>query len=187
MPILASEPDAFPENLFDSDTVLPTDGRAWWVLHTRPRQEKSLARQLHAEGLPYYLPSVARRSLIRGRVMTAHIPLFPSYLFLLGDDRERVRALTTGRVVRTLAVVDQPRAWHDLRQIQTLIASGTPIRPEDKLEPGILVEIHSGPLCGLQGRILRGASGNRFVVQVDFIQKGASVEIEDYLLSPLNN
>ena len=31
----------------------------------------------------------------------------------------------------------------------------------------------SGPLAGLKGKILRTASGRRFVVEVDFIQQGA--------------
>jgi len=161
-----------------------TDGdRAWCVLHTRPRQEKSIARDLLDRQVPFYLPLIARRNRVRGRVLTAHIPLFTSYVFVLASEAERIRALATRRVVRSIAVDSQDLLWRDLRQIQRLIAIGAPITPEDKLAPGMEVEIQSGPLTGLRGKILRTASGQRFVVQVDFIQRGASVELDDFTLT----
>ena len=94
------------------------------MLHTKPRQEKSLARQLGDKQLPFYLPVVARRVPVRGRVLTSFVPLFPGYVFLLADRDERVAALATARVVRSLVVPDQTLLWNDLRQVQRLIASG---------------------------------------------------------------
>jgi transcriptional antiterminator RfaH len=73
--------------------------------------------------------------------------------------------------------------WQDLRQIHRLITAGLPITPENRLASGMMVEITSGPLTGLRGRILRSASGQRFVVQIDFIQRGASVELDDFTLT----
>jgi transcriptional antiterminator RfaH len=183
MPILKAEPELFPEQLFADEAQAAHTDASWWLLHTRPRQEKSLARQLFEAQVPFYLPLIAHRSLIRGRVMTSHIPLFTSYLFLLvGHDEDRIRALATKRVVKSLKVTDQQTLWRDLSQIRRLIDSGAPITPEDRLAPGMLVEIHSGPLTGLTGTIIRSASRRRFVVRVDFIQRGASVELDDYTL-----
>lgn len=179
MPILPSEPTTFPENLFADPAT--NDGRHWWVLHTRPRQEKCLARELRELQLSYFLPVLSRRTRVRGRELVSLVPLFTSYVFLLAkDDRERVRALATHRVAHCLPVKDQAELWHDLRQVHQLIESGEPITPEQKLGPGMAVEIQSGPLAGLRGKILRTASGRRFVVLVDFIQQGASVLLDDY-------
>jgi transcription antitermination factor NusG len=185
MPILPAEPDVFPGELFADEPSALSGPRDWWVLHTRPRQEKSLARRLHAQGVPFYLPTVARRGRVRGRVLTARVPLFPGYLFLWGDAADRQSALATNRVVRALAVAEQPRLWDDLRQIHRLLAAGRPVTPEDRLVPGAPVEIAHGPLVGLRGTISRTASGRRFVVQVDFIQRGASVMLDDFALVPL--
>src|SRR5262249_29837258 len=91
-------------------------------------------------------------------------------------------ALATKRVVRSLTVNDQARLWGDLRQLERMIALGQPITPESRLGPGMPVEISSGPLAGLRGKILRNASGRQFVVEVDFIQKGASVVLDDCVL-----
>jgi transcriptional antiterminator RfaH len=188
MPILPAEPDRFPDALFDADADAdadPADPRRWWALHTKPRQEKALARQLSAASVPFYLPCVARRIRIRGRLLTSQVPLFTSYLFLLADRAERVTALATDRVVHAIEVHDQPGLWGDLRQIDQLIRTGALITPEAQLAPGAPVEITCGPLEGLQGTIVRGASGRRFVVRVNFIQQGASVLLEDFALVPL--
>ena len=48
MPILAAEPAHFPEGLFAEAEASLAATRQWWVLHTRPQQEKSLARDLFA-------------------------------------------------------------------------------------------------------------------------------------------
>ena len=56
---------------------------------------------------------------------------------------------------------------------------------EERLEPGDPVEITAGPLAGLSGIVVRAASGRRFVVRVDFIQKGASILLEAGDLVPL--
>jgi transcription antitermination factor NusG len=184
MPILPAEPQIFPDRLFEPDRENSSQ-RNWWVLHTRPRQEKSLARQLHAIGIPFYLPLVQKRLRIRNRPITSHLPLFGGYLFLLADHDERVAALTTQRIVRSLEVADQNQLWCDLAQIHRLIRSGVPIVPEDRLSPGTLVEIRSGPLAGLRGKIQASASRRRFVVEVNFIHRGASILLEDFTLAPV--
>jgi hypothetical protein len=118
-------------------------------------------------------------------VLTAHLPLFPGYLFLCADRDERLAALASNRVVHALAVHDQERLWDDLRQIDRLLGAGLPVATESRLAPGTPVEITTGPLAGLCGTVVRTASGRRFVVRVDFIQQGASVLLEDCALLPL--
>src|SRR5262249_3823705 len=144
MPILSAEPALYPEYLFDEVRPAEVAERSWWVLHTRPRQEKRLAQHLNASQIPFFLPTVSRKVRVRSRVVLSHLPLFASYLFLLGTREERLAALNTGRVVHSLDVKDQEGLWHDLWQVQRLIASGAPLTPEGQLLPGTQVEIRSG-------------------------------------------
>jgi hypothetical protein len=105
-----------PERAAFQDGLPPeSEGRPWWALHTRPRQEKSLTRQLCDRFLPFHLLLIERCCL-----------------------------------------------WKDLRPRHRLIASGAPLTPEDRLAPGMRLEIVSGPIAAWHGRILR-ASGRRFV------------------------
>ncbi len=186
MPVLPAEPHLFPDCLFDDVEPPEIRDRAWQVLHVFPRQEKTLARHLRQKSIPFYLPLIFHRFRLRARTMTSYLPLFPGYLFLLGTRDERLAAVSTHRVVRSLEVIDQEGLWHDLQQINRLIATGAPITPESRLGPGMPVEIRNGPLAGLRGKIIRRASGDRFVVQIDFIQKGASVLLEDFNLTSLS-
>jgi hypothetical protein len=186
MPLLPAEPELFPTDLFRETSVHQSMDRAWWVLHTRPRQEKSLARVLFETGIPFFLPQIANRRKVRRSVVVSYVPLFPSYLFLLADGDERVGALATGRVVRSLKVADQAGLWNDLTQVNRLICSGAPLKPEDRLVSGLAVMIRGGPLAGLKGTIVRTSSGQRFIVRVDFIQQGASVLVNDVDLVPVD-
>ncbi|HYV35837.1 MAG TPA: transcription termination/antitermination NusG family protein [Gemmataceae bacterium] len=183
MPLLAAEPNVYPADLFDLGAEAVAAESHWWVLHTRPRQEKALARQLLEHRVPFYLPTIAKRLRIKGRNLTSHVPLFPGYAFMMADREQRVAALTTNRIFHTLPVTNQNALWNDLRQISHLITTGAAITPEDRLAPGDIVEITSGPLTGLKGKILRTATGQRFVVEVDFIQRGASVMLDDSCLT----
>jgi transcriptional antiterminator RfaH len=184
MPILPPEPALYPDDLFSLDCPAAA-GASWSVLHSKPRQEKRLLSDLRERRLPCYLPLVERRLVIRGRPVSSFVPLFEGYVFLLARGDDRLPALATRRVVRTLRVADQQQLWQDLRQVHRLIASGAPLTAQAGLAPGALVEIRCGPLAGLRGRILRTANGCRFIVQVNFIQQGASVVVDEANLAPL--
>ena len=67
------------------------------------------------------------------------------------------------------------------------MASGVPLAAEGRLEPGTLVEITSGPLAGIEGKVLRRGKQLKFFIEVQFLQQGVSVEIEGWMIQPLGN
>src|SRR4051794_11673098 len=103
MPILAAEPSVYPEELFHTD-VSCLGERRLYVLHAKPRQEKALARHLYAAELPFYLPLLHKRALIRAKVVHSLLPLFPGYVFVAVAPAERAGAIFTRHVVRSLDV-----------------------------------------------------------------------------------
>src|SRR5262245_56058197 len=169
-------PDIFPDDLF-ADCPGESSSRQWWVLYTKPRNEKALARQLQAMGVPFYLPLVLKQVVYRNRRMTLQIPLFPGYLFLFGSDEERVRSLTTNRVSRNYSVCDQLALHRDLRQIRQLIAARTPLTVESRLAAGRSVRVRHGSLVGLEGTVISRLGQTRLLISVNFLQQGASVVI----------
>ena len=187
MPVLPLETTIYPEHLLDEAAPAGGGDSRWRLLHTKPRAEKALARQLARRGMAFFLPLYERRLRYRKRVVVSHLPLFPGYLFLHGEHDGRLEALRTDRVVRAIDVVDQQKLHTELRQVQQLISSGVAIAPEERLKPGMLVEITSGPLKGLDGKVLRRGSQYRFVIQVDFLGRGASCEVEGWSLRPVEH
>ena len=184
MPILSEEPTLYPESLLD-DLCQDAPDRRWWVLYTKARQEKAIARDLFNCQVPFYLPQIEKTSVCRGRQIRSFIPLFAGYVFLFGSEDERIRALMTNRISRVLTIDDPARLVYDLQQLRQLISSDAPLTIESRLVPGNRVRIRYGSLGGLEGTVLTRRGKTRLLVAVDFLQQGASVEVEDFLLEPI--
>jgi hypothetical protein len=182
MPLLPLEPYVSPVDLFSNPPAPEFDPGCWWVLHTRPRAEKSLARRFLARNLSFFLPLYQHQWRNRGRLFRAHMPLFPGYIFLRGDVEARLHALETNQVVRTLTVVDDAQLRDDLARVYRMMQAGMLLSPEELLQPGAPVEIVAGPLAGLEGKILRRGKQLRFFVEVHLLQRGVSIEIEGWMI-----
>ena len=74
----------------------------------------------------------------------------------------------------------------ELEQVYRLISSGVPLTVEQRLAPGNRVRVKHGALAGMEGivRVRRGKT--RLIVTVSFLQQGASVEVDDFNLEPLD-
>jgi transcriptional antiterminator RfaH len=180
VPALAAETSVFPESLFIDPLVSTTEEtQNWWVMRTKSRQEKSLARDLLAKEIPFYLPLVQKCAKVRGQRNYSYHPFFPGYVFLYADEDRRVQSLTTNRVVQLLPVRDQAKLWFDLEQIHRMIESNATITFEPQLEPGQRVRINYGSMMGLEGTLIHRRGETKFLVAVDFLQQGASLEIDD--------
>jgi transcriptional antiterminator RfaH len=184
MPILAPEICLNPANLLE-DFAAASPDRRWWALHTKPRQEKALARDLLAQQTPYYLPLIPRVRNIGGRRVRSLLPLFDGYLFLFGTEEERLGALATRRITQVLPVPPAAEIERDLQNIWGLIAAGVPLTPESRLEPGRRVRIKSGSLMGLEGAILSRRGEDRLLIAVHFLEQGVSIQISDFQVEPI--
>lgn len=186
MPILAAEPDLYPENLFDESASMFTQEAAWWAMYCLPRQEKQLMRRLRTVGVAHYCPLIAKRNRSRsGRIRTSYLPLFPAYVFVNGDDDQRHAAVSTGCVSRCLEVSEAESLVSDLHQIHRLIVSGVRLTPEARFAAGKKVRIISGPFLGFEGFVIRRENETRLLVAVNYLQQGASMLLEDCQVEPL--
>jgi transcriptional antiterminator RfaH len=178
----------YPDDLWNEVESHPDPSRRWYCLHTKPRQEKAIARDLRIGRVPFYLPQMIQESRTpAGRKIRSTLPLFGGYLFLLGDDQERVVALKTNRLVTILEVLNQEELVGDLRQIHQMIHSGLEIQPETTAPVGGRVRICSGPLSGLVGKVIRRGKSDHFVAVVQMLGLGATVTLEDWQVEILND
>ena len=198
MPILPAEPELYPPDLFaqrgNGAAPVPAAGNGeadeddvprWWCLHTKPRQEKAAARFLRDHQYPHYLPQITKESRTpAGRKIRSVVPLFPSYLFLLGDTKQRLESFRGGHLVSTLEVEDQEQIDGELGQIHRMLSSGLPVMPEPEYPVGSQVRILSGPLTGLIGTVVRRGNRDHFVALVHFLGRGATVELEGWQIEP---
>jgi transcription antitermination factor NusG len=186
VPILPREPDMHPAELFDRAPQGMAGGGQWWAMYTVARREKELMRRLRALDVAFYAPLVARRTRSPGgRVRESFVPLFASYVFVQGSEQERLQALSTNCVSRTLSVPDGVQLVRDLRQIRQLIELDAPLTVEARIEPGRRVRVRSGSMSGLEGTVVKRRGREWLVVAVEFLGQGASVLLEDFQVEPL--
>jgi transcriptional antiterminator RfaH len=183
MPVLAQQPDIYPSDLLDQPVDLVGSDQAWWAIYTIARREKVLMDRLLRVGIPFYSPLVKQKSRSpSGRRLVSWLPLFPSYVFLYGNEEQRYQALKSNCISRTMPVVDSAQLVQDLRQIRRLIAADAPLTRESRFQPGARVRVRSGSLAGLEGVVIKRRGQDQLLVAVKFLQQGASVAIEDFLV-----
>ncbi len=182
MPILRREPDIFPKDLLSASAGAASEERRWWLVYTKARQEKALARELWERRVPYYLPLIPRDQIISGRRRRSFIPLFSGYVFLFASSGEQARIWLTHRVSTILPVEGGDALRSELRQVQRLIASDAPLSVERRLTPGHRVRIKSGPMAGFEGVVIERRGKTRLLVAVRLLQQGVSVDIDDCVL-----
>lgn len=186
MPILAHEPDVYPDNLFETLEIATDEDKQWYAVHTRPRCEKNLARKLSGADIWHCLPMHEHKYRSpKGRKCVSYLPLFPSYLFLYATEEERYRAMATHNIVRVMDVPDGEQLTFDLRQVKRLLETGASLRPQAQLQPGAHVRVTNGPFLNFEGRIIKRQSGDVLLVVVHYLQQGITIALDDCQVEPL--
>ena len=185
MPIIKKEPDVYPSDLLDSQHPLGDDSWSWYCLYTLSRREKDLMRKLMSRQIACYCPVVAKRYRSpAGRLRTSYIPLFAGYVFMYGDETHQYFAMTTNCISRYQKVVDA-RFPEELRQIQTALSAGVPLTAEARLTRGQRVRVRSGHFKDFEGIVLRREGKTRLLLQLNFLEQGVSMELDEALLTPI--
>jgi transcription termination/antitermination protein NusG len=148
-------------------------------VYTTPRHEKSVARQFEVRQIEAFLPLY--RSVRRwknGCRVSIDRPLFPSYVFASLERHEYGRVLQTPGVLSLVGPGREPVPLAS-SEIESL-RSGLSFRefePHPYLVAGDRVRIHSGPLAGMVGVLVRRKNNLRVVLSLDLIMQSVAVEI----------
>ena len=175
-----------PPSLYPEEAQFALLDGLWRVAHTKPRQEKALARDLLRSSIPYFLPMYEARRRSRGRSWKAVLPLFPGYLFFCGDENDRLKVLETGRIAKLIPVRDQAGLVAELSSLRRVMEVGLGVDPYPALKTKNRCRVRSGPLQGMEGQVVRRKGKARFIVTISILGQGASVEIDGSELEPLD-
>ncbi|MFZ0964591.1 MAG: UpxY family transcription antiterminator [Terriglobia bacterium] len=152
----------------------------WYALHTYPRHEKRVNEGLGSRAIESFLPlyEVMHRWK-NGLRVRVELPLFPGYLFVRIDPRQRVKALSLPGAIAMVGSASGPWALPDA-EIVSLRAQlqSRKFEPYPYLTVGQKVRIKAGPLAGLTGFLVRQSAGLRVVLSMDLIRQAAAVEVD---------
>ena len=159
----------------------------WYATYVCSRHEKQVLSQLQERNVNCFLPLYRSVRRWKDRRKELELVLFPGYVFVHIDLKERLRVLQLPSVVRFVSFNGQPAALPDA-EIETLtrgLASGIRAEPHPYLRVGQRVHIRYGPLAGAQGILLRRKDKLRVVHSIDLIMRSVAVEVDEADVEPI--
>ena len=159
----------------------------WYALHTYPRHEKRVYEDLGLRAIESFLPLYETvHHWKNGCKVRVELPLFPGYLFVRIDPRQRFKALCLPGAVSMVGSVSGPWALPDaeIASLRTRLQSRR-FEPHPYLAIGQKVRIKSGPLADLTGFLVRLSGGLRVVLSVELIRQAAAVEVDADDVEPI--
>lgn len=157
-----------------------TPVRKWFVLYTKPRYEKKTYYLLQGENIECFLPMREELHQWADRKKSVEVPLFTNYIFILVNEKERMKALELDGAMKyvhfggKIAIVRQ----ETIDSIRCALIRKNDVRLEDTyLEIGKPVTVVRGPLQGLKGILLEQKGSTRVGIQVEMLRQLISVEV----------
>ena len=156
------------------------DQAPWYAIHTRSRHERRVLDDLGRHGIEAFLPTIPRWSRWKDRRKKIDWPLFPGYCFARFDFTAVLPILKCSGVASIVSVDGKPApiSSEEIDSIRALVNSDLKYDPCPLVKEGQLVEVRSGPLKGVVGRLVRKGAHARLMLSVDLIGQAVSVEVD---------
>jgi transcription termination/antitermination protein NusG len=151
----------------------------WYVLYTKPNFEKKVELQFKDFAIESFLPLYTVIRTWSDRKKKVEVPLFPGYIFVYGDEKTRLMSLTVNGVVKSVMFKNDPATLRDFEidNIKRVLKSNKIIETVSSITIGVNVKIKTGPLEGLEGRLVEIKGNKVFSLVLETINSSILVDI----------
>jgi transcription antitermination factor NusG len=130
----------------------------WYAIRVKSRSEKKVNADLQDQGIESFLPLQRRLRIWSDRKKWVEMPLISGYVFVHISRKEYETVLRTMNVVCFVYFQGKAAIIND-KDILTLkrMLGQSELELEvtlEELKPGQMVEVISGPLCGVVGELI---------------------------------
>jgi transcriptional antiterminator RfaH len=154
----------------------------WYVVSTKPHQEKQAELHIKQCGIECFLPLLKESKIIRRMRKTVIEPLFPGYLFARFDLDKHYRAVSYATGVRKIVEFGSGPVELDATMIDAIkerLINGYVTLMPVHLVHGQVVHIKGGPLAGLQAVFMREMTNrNRVLLLLNTLGLHAKVTMD---------
>lgn len=154
----------------------------WYLIHTKPRQEKCALENLQRQGYECYLPMLSAER-VRQRVLSViDEPLFPRYLFIRLDTGLSAKGWgpirSTNGVSRLVSFGNEPARIDD-RLVHLLRSQENTYRtqPQRLFAKGEPVMIVDGAFAGLEAMYQMTDAEGRVAVLIELLSKPVQLRV----------
>ena len=187
-PVLAAQDT--PKAAAKPETTLPQDltlapGHAWYLVHTKGRQEDTAITNLQRQNFRCYMPMLYVEKVRRGKPVVVAEPMFPSYVFVQLDTSENIKGQSWSPIRSTLGVRDLVKfgghpakvdadlitALHEREQLQQS-------NPQVLFAAGDKVVITDGPFAGIEAIYQTADAEQRSMILLSMLNTPVAMRIE---------
>ncbi|MCP9760684.1 transcription/translation regulatory transformer protein RfaH [Aquitalea sp. S1-19] len=154
---------------------------AWYLVHTKPRQEDKALLNLEQQGYPCYLPRISVEKVRRGKAQVVSEPLFPRYLFIRLDSSQSGKSWAPIR--STLGVSTLVQFGGQAAKVEDALIhmlkeheQASPCAP--LFNPGEVVRIADGPFAGLEAIYQCSEAEHRSIILLELLHKRVRMQID---------
>lgn len=163
----------------------------WYLVYTKPRQERVARTHLLRQGYEAYLPLIRELRRRQGRRLPIVGPMFPRYLFVRLDTRTDNWApiRSTVGVVSLVRFGGEPaRVPDDLIALlqEREDGEGLQILPPETFRAGTRVRVTAGALAGYEGIFLASSGRQRVVILLDLLGRHTRAVVSRRDLEPVS-
>jgi transcription antitermination factor NusG len=158
----------------------PSEELSWYAIYAKHHHEKKIAELLSLKGTEVFLPLFISVRRWKDRKQKVAEPLFPGYVFVRSDLRDRVSILSTPGVFFLVENAGRACAIPDAEvdAIRRVVGSERSFEPHPYLQAGERIRVLDGPLAGISGFFVRLKKQDRIVVSIELLRKSVSVEVD---------
>ena len=163
---------------------------AWYLIYTKPQQEKIALENLTRQRYHSYLPLIQRQKRHRRRGLRVVEPMFPRYLFVHLSDNDNwgpirstkgvAHMIRFGKTPATVPddLIEGFRAGEDETGVHAYIA------PEHR--PGDRVVISAGPMTGYEAIFTAASGKERVLLLLEVAGKMAKLQLAADQIEPVS-
>ncbi len=163
----------------------------WYVVHTKPRQEKMAEKSLQHLELKTFLPLIQKNRVIRKKPQRLVGPLFPGYFFVSFDVDRHYRAVRYAHGVRDVITYGTvPTAIDDsaIFFIRSRLKEGVVPHTPPGFRLGEAVRVKSGPFEGFEAIFEREMnSKDRVVLLLNSLEYKARIVVDREIISSVHS
>ena len=157
----------------------------WFAVYTAYKREKIVCRQLNRKGVTAYLPVQKLVRRYTRKIRTVELPLIRCYIFVKITQKEYVKVLETEQVLgfvnfsKNLIAIPE---W-EMELMKRVLGEGIEVNAEKReFYEGDTVEVVSGNLHGLRGKLCSIKGKKLFLVDLDYLGYTLQMTIDPILL-----
>lgn len=163
---------------------------SWYVVHSKPRQEKTASEQLQNQDFIVYLPMCKAYKKSRNKSITVIEPMFPRYLFVRPSRSTQSMSVirSTVGVSKLVMFGQQPALLSDaavdlIRQAEgvSLAAGIDQIMP---FKPGMKVQMQDPVFANIEA-LVQSVSKDRVTILLEILGRPQSLQVDFADVVPL--